>query len=432
MGAKVLSLDGGGVRGILHCNVLQEIQKQLFGIEIVKLFDLILGTSAGGLVALQLASTEKTLPELAISLDILAKNGYEKPRLGFITHTFGKPKYKRKKLKECYKNILNDKFLSKSFPKIRVAVVAVTQESGDFDECIFSNYQKKTYLSKCFKQTHFISDSKVTDAAAPTYFRTFDYDSRQFLDGGLKNNNPCKVAMKECKDMWPGRNLDLLVSLGTGDFPSPEYQKNNIFKVGDKEINLLTQSINSWREAHEIYDGLKEGRNSFRCNPNFQKSIGLYEMDDNTMNILKKQSVNIKNDQTVYSIIKKSLSSLFYIDDLIFDQSKKQLTGNIKCRLDIIPIGIVNQLKKGSSAFVLNYSNNDNTFRCFSLLHPHLHPNNQLNDFSIPFEINNPPDIIDILCTMVALNNIKNDTSISGNPFSIKNGIKNSLITLKN
>ncbi|KAM9999398.1 hypothetical protein ACTFIY_008908 [Dictyostelium cf. discoideum] len=60
MGVRILSLDGGGVRGILQCNALEQIQKQLFDIPIISLFDLIVVTSAGGLVELELSSISGT------------------------------------------------------------------------------------------------------------------------------------------------------------------------------------------------------------------------------------------------------------------------------------------------------------------------------------------------------------------------------------
>jgi Patatin-like phospholipase len=65
-GYRILSLDGGGVRGIAEIHVLSALEKQCFGIPISHLFDFIVGTSIGGLLALALTSKDfpSTVDEL--------------------------------------------------------------------------------------------------------------------------------------------------------------------------------------------------------------------------------------------------------------------------------------------------------------------------------------------------------------------------------
>ena len=52
-GSRVLCLDGGGIRGLLQMATLREIERQA-GMKIVELFDWIVGTSTGGIIALSL------------------------------------------------------------------------------------------------------------------------------------------------------------------------------------------------------------------------------------------------------------------------------------------------------------------------------------------------------------------------------------------
>jgi hypothetical protein len=61
-GYRILSLDGGGVKGLAQLLVLREIQKHCFAIPVVELFDLIVGTSIGGQIALALAVPTQSTP----------------------------------------------------------------------------------------------------------------------------------------------------------------------------------------------------------------------------------------------------------------------------------------------------------------------------------------------------------------------------------
>ena len=56
-GSRILSLDGGGIRGLLQIEILSEIER-LTGKKITELFDVIMGTSTGGIVALGLVYCE--------------------------------------------------------------------------------------------------------------------------------------------------------------------------------------------------------------------------------------------------------------------------------------------------------------------------------------------------------------------------------------
>ena len=64
-GSRILSLDGGGIRGLLQIEILSEIERRT-GKKITDLFDIIMGTSTGGIVALGLVYCEWAGSALAI------------------------------------------------------------------------------------------------------------------------------------------------------------------------------------------------------------------------------------------------------------------------------------------------------------------------------------------------------------------------------
>lgn len=57
--------------------------------------------------------------------------------------------------------------------------------------------------------------------SAPGYFEEYLLDGNVFQDGGLIANNPTSIALHECKLLWPGEDIQCVVSLGNGR-PSPD------------------------------------------------------------------------------------------------------------------------------------------------------------------------------------------------------------------
>ena len=57
---RVLSIDGGGIRGIIPALVLAHLERQM-GAPAIELFDLIVGTSTGGILALGLSLQDQQL-----------------------------------------------------------------------------------------------------------------------------------------------------------------------------------------------------------------------------------------------------------------------------------------------------------------------------------------------------------------------------------
>ena len=73
---KVLAIDGGGIRGIIPAVILAEIQTRL-GMDLFKAFDLIAGTSTGGIIALGIGTACKNTGPYSPGelLDLYVQNG---------------------------------------------------------------------------------------------------------------------------------------------------------------------------------------------------------------------------------------------------------------------------------------------------------------------------------------------------------------------
>ncbi len=213
---SVLSIDGGGIRGIIPAAILAEIEKRT-GKPICELFDYIAGTSTGGIIAAMLAAPdEKGKPmftaEQVKSMYIeLGSNVFHSSlvrkilTLGGILGT----RYSSRRL---------EKYLCEYFKGIRLhsALSKLIITAYDTESC--SPWFFKTTKALRYRGT--IDDPELAKAvrattAAPTFFPPLKLDGHCFIDGGVVANNPALCAYAEVKKLNP-RDEIIVVSLGTG------------------------------------------------------------------------------------------------------------------------------------------------------------------------------------------------------------------------
>ncbi|KAK5119234.1 hypothetical protein LTR85_007848 [Meristemomyces frigidus] len=240
-GVRVLCLDGGGIRSIVELQVLQLIEDALGGsLPIQAFFDLIIGTSTGGVVALAVGVKQWPISRCINAFAKICDQGFvERPFAGVpvleqmssLTHG---SKYKTRPWQRVLENSLGTEALfggeRKANPKFAIKV-GVTATSGTAkDALLISNYSRPrssahsgSYtLVRCESpdQEFRISEAAAATSAAPGYFKAFYHRSTQkhYLDGAVHNNNPVHVADKEWKLLWPDiadSQPDLLLSIGT-------------------------------------------------------------------------------------------------------------------------------------------------------------------------------------------------------------------------
>ncbi len=218
---RVLSLDGGGIRGIVTVVLLERLAARA-GLEgWLERVDLIAGTSTGGLLALGLAHG---IPLAAIR-DLYVRKGeaiFDDSWLDDIVD-LGKlvgADYSTRGLRRELKAILGDVTLGDLAR--RVLITTFDLDSGDDPDR--ATDQARTWKPKLFH--NFPGPSSDGDAvawkvglytaAAPTYFPSVD----GYVDGGVYASNPSMCALAQTQDVryGPPARLDevVLLSLGTG------------------------------------------------------------------------------------------------------------------------------------------------------------------------------------------------------------------------
>jgi patatin-like phospholipase/acyl hydrolase len=205
---RVLSIDGGGIRGLIPAIVLTEIERRS-GRRIWEMFDLIAGTSTGGILACALSA-----PDPLPASELVALYEEEGPKI-FDRSLFQRiksaeglldEKYDAGALDRALERFLSDKRLAETKPDLLVPAYNMGEPGPYFFKSRKARDENEDFpLSAVARAT----------SAAPTYFEAFELTGEALVDGGVFAANPAMCAFAEVMRFQPAAELWLL-SLGTG------------------------------------------------------------------------------------------------------------------------------------------------------------------------------------------------------------------------
>nr|BAJ93392.1 predicted protein [Hordeum vulgare subsp. vulgare]BAJ94292.1 predicted protein [Hordeum vulgare subsp. vulgare] len=254
----ILSIDGGGVRGIIPATILAFLEKELQKLDgadarIADYFDVIAGTSTGGLLTVMLAAPNKDGKPLFNAENLAQFYINESPKifpqkdsifskigtaLGMVTG----PKYNGKYLQSLLRERLGETRLDGAL----TSLVIPTFDIAHLQPTIFSSFQLKNQPTK----NALLSDITISTSAAPTFFPAHYFETddgnggtRAFnlIDGGVAANNPTLCAMSQvAEDIIVAGNGDLLgksymvisIGCGTSSNPKGKYSAKDAAKWG--------------------------------------------------------------------------------------------------------------------------------------------------------------------------------------------------------
>jgi patatin-like phospholipase/acyl hydrolase len=224
---KVLSIDGGGVYGIVSAMVLAEIERRI-GKRCAAIFDFIAGTSTGGIIALGLTKPDKTgrHPEytaldLAELYQTQSKHIFSRTlvhQILALDHLIDE-KYQSRGVDEVLHSFFGQSLLSDSLTEVLITSYDIERRSPFF----FKRHKAK----KSDGRDYLIREIARATSAAPSYFepaKCTNIDKSQtffLIDGGVYANHPAMCAYAEVKALYPDVNQITLVSLGTGGVQRP-------------------------------------------------------------------------------------------------------------------------------------------------------------------------------------------------------------------
>lgn len=236
---NILSIDGGGIRGLFPVLLLVELEKKLWqrktNCHLYNCFDMMAGTSTGGLIVLSLATPEekangdtgnKSASTKPVATAHELVNFYRK-KSAFIFPDSNNGF--RTKLKQAFTTkydgkhftyLLGDIFGSATLTDVLTGVL-VTGYDTERREPIFF---KHTPLRKKVNEPNFyIKDVARATSAAPAFFPParineipYNGNTYSIIDGGISANNPALCAYIEGMKLFPNAHRFNILSLGTG------------------------------------------------------------------------------------------------------------------------------------------------------------------------------------------------------------------------
>jgi patatin-like phospholipase/acyl hydrolase len=224
---RVLAIDGGGIRGVIPSTVLAEIESRTES-RIADLFDLIAGTSTGGILALGLVKPSDRDP---------ATPHYHASDLAGLYENEGGRIFARSRWHSvlAVDNLLGGKYDAAGLEAVLEQYFGDARLGDAIAETLVTSYELGTREPWFFARHKARKDPAGSDfpmrfvaratSAAPTYFEPEELSSTKppggMIDGGVFANNPAMCAYVEAKDLHPDADDVLVVSLGTGQHTRP-------------------------------------------------------------------------------------------------------------------------------------------------------------------------------------------------------------------
>lgn len=226
---RILEIDGGGQRGYFSLNWLDKFV-QLWGIDPATLaskFDVICGTSVGGIMALSLAkgmtpaqmypffttqgpyifSLSSVIasyrPNSVFKAALVATDTPFYQSSGLTANSYGAG---------LLKTTVQNTFGATTLSQLNTNVVVTAYDKTNSTFRLFSNANVSGYIGQSF----LASDVALATSAAPVYLPAWTIGANAYLDGGVYNNNPSQFGISLGQILKPTAKRICLLSIGTG------------------------------------------------------------------------------------------------------------------------------------------------------------------------------------------------------------------------
>lgn len=298
-GIRILSLDGGGTRGVMTIEMLKEISERCER-PIHDLFDIIVGTSTGAILAVMLGIQRQRLSKCESIYERMSREIFQAGTIKGTTQLlYNHAYYDTSRLEGILKEQLGDTeemIDSAAFPGPKVAIVSTLVNHQVLKSFVFRNYfspqpkdNKKFYAGT---SKYKFWEAIRASTAAPGFFEEMKLDNDIHQDGGLLSNNPTAIAINEAKLLWPNTPIQAVVSLGTGTYHGRAGPKSPDFTTLRDKLKKLVYSATDVEATHEILKDLLPPDKYIRLNPNMSADVGIDVMDQDQLERLQTDTHN--------------------------------------------------------------------------------------------------------------------------------------------
>lgn len=270
---NILSIDGGGIRGVLPARILQHIEQELeknFNrkIPIAECFDIIAGTSTGGIISLGLNMRDSETNQLYTAKKLVelykdkGKDIFPWAKFEWVKklNNLVSAAYKVEPLENVLDTYFNDTLLKEAYKRVLIP-------SYEMHGNKMFLFDSKNSLASEFK---FKEVARAT-SAAPTYFPAARFTKKGenygFIDAGIYANNPALIAYEKALEIYPKAKKFFILSLGTGETPQDNLY-TNLEKAGQitwapyipqfmmqSATDIVDQTLRKQKLLHERMQG---------------------------------------------------------------------------------------------------------------------------------------------------------------------------------
>ncbi|HVA98307.1 MAG TPA: patatin-like phospholipase family protein [Bacteroidia bacterium] len=332
---RILSIDGGGIRGILPGQILVALEKKIQekaqnpSARLADYFDFIAGTSTGGiLTCIYLCPDDNNRPlfsaENAVNLYLQSGSGIFKSNLGKKIESFG--------------GLRDEKYPAKTLEKLLLTYLRDIKLSQLLRPCIITSYDIFNRNTHFFTQhdakakpgyDYFLRDVARATSAAPTYFepaliKSMSEVSYPLIDGGVFANNPALCAYAEVRQVFKNENTKkgitakdmFMLSIGTGQVRKPyKYSKAKgwgsigwVEPVLDIMMSGASDTVDF--QLMQLFDAANVSENYIRIVPEF--GMASSDMDDvKPENLIALKEAGTAASEKNDDVLNKAVEMLF-------------------------------------------------------------------------------------------------------------------------
>ena len=272
---RILCLDGGGIKGAFTASVIATLD-QMIGGDFARYFDLITGTSTGGLIALALGLGKSPAEILQFYVsegpEIFGQEGIY-ARVSTAIRGMVHPKHSSERLKESLHRVFGDKRLGHSTNRLVIPSFNCLDGSLVMFKTAHHPLLVKDYLE-------YARDVALATSAAPTYFQASSSGvGRRYLDGGVWANSPVIVGILEAIYKLDHRPSEIDV-LSIGTIAEPFSVGANQREGGqlDWRLEIVPLLMHAQMKTVEAQAGFMTDQRLVRINPVAEK--GRFRMDE--------------------------------------------------------------------------------------------------------------------------------------------------------
>ncbi|KID84387.1 phospholipase [Metarhizium guizhouense ARSEF 977] len=333
---NLLSLDGGGVRGLSSLMILRKLMEDINPDNPPRpceYFDLIGGTSTGGLIAIMLGRLGMTVNECIDEYKSMLPTAFTKIHHRVNFHGRVQGRFDHEALEKAVSDLLKRRgidenaLFKENFAASGCKTFVCTTSAKTSNTIILSSYYSRR-RGHDLRQVAKIWEVARATSAASSFFDSITIAGEEFIDGATPENNPILQLWSEAADVFGDRtdstwrledNLQCLVSIGTGKLRLTPFATSIIKnEVGAALVAIATDTEQVANTFQIHHTSLYQGKRAFRFNVGQgMEDIGLEEkekIDDieaSTRRYIQLEDTLVAMEACVRNLSERECAALF-------------------------------------------------------------------------------------------------------------------------